>query len=77
MTRFNKSDFVDNNFGEIEGTEVNVKFDNIVGSIDILTKTSIIEIKTKQELDESDLLQVHLYNVLLPGRKYYLLNSWY
>ena len=47
---------------------------NIVGSIDILTESSIIEIKTKQEIDESDFLQVHLYNVLLPGREYYVLN---
>lgn len=63
-----------NRFGIVIGTEVNVKMDNIVGSIDILTETSIIEIKTKQEVDESDFLQVHLYNILLPGRDYYLLN---
>lgn len=51
-------------YGNIEGCEVPVTKNNIGGHIDILTETAVIELKTKQEISESDSLQTFLYKSL-------------
>lgn len=60
----NISKFIQGNFGETVDVESTVKYDSLVGSIDILTRGTIIEIKTKKEIKEMDLLQVHLYSIM-------------
>lgn len=57
-------------FGEVIASEVKVKFDHTVGSIDLLTETCIIEIKTKKDDDKSDGLQTHLYKVCMDSNKH-------
>lgn len=56
------SDFITVNYGLAIDTETSVKYDAIYGSIDILTSTHIIEIKTTN--DNEGMLQSQLYRVL-------------
>jgi hypothetical protein len=52
------------NFGDCVGTEVSVFFNLITGSIDIITTNYIIELKTKQKIENIDILQTMLYKSL-------------
>lgn len=66
---FKISSFIICKYGNVVDTEVNVKYDNVVGAIDILTETHIIEIKTTREILNEGLLQCYLYKVLYTGHR--------
>lgn len=58
--RYNAREII-SKFGEIIGVEISVKYENIIGSIDLLTEEYIIELKTCNEDSYSDSMQVWLY----------------
>jgi len=60
----NVSKIIEDNFGKVIGTEFRVFNYKIIGSIDLLTENYIIELKTKREINPSDMLQVFIYRSL-------------
>lgn len=49
------------NYGNVLDFEFRIRYDKLIGSIDLITNNHVIEIKTKNSIEFQDLLQCYLY----------------
>lgn len=61
-------------YGNVLEFEYRVKYDKLVGSIDLITSNYVIEIKTKNTIEFQDILQCYLYKSCVSNRNAILID---
>lgn len=58
------ADIITFNFGKVT-SEFKIRYNDVIGSVDLLNENYVIELKTKNEVETQDGIQAHLYQCML------------